>query len=53
MKVVTVNIVCVRRVTISVVVDCVCQLPKNVMATMTAGMKVMKPLAQQMELPAD
>lgn len=52
MKVVTVNIVCVKKLIISVAVVCVSQLPKSVMATMTAGMKVMKPPAQQMELPA-
>lgn len=52
MKVVTVNIVCVKKVTINVAVVCVSQCPKSVMAIMTAEMKVMKHHAQQMELPA-
>lgn len=51
MKVATVNIVCVKKVTISVAVVCVCLRPKSVMATMIAETRAMKPPVPQMELP--
>lgn len=46
-----VNIVCVKKVTISVAVVCVCLRPKSVMATMIAETRAMKPPVPQMELP--